>query len=269
MLHRGIVINMMDDSILIVPQRRGQTFAEIMKNARGRMGMKQRELAGALGTTANTIARWEADRAVPDLRGAVEHALDALERMGSKFWGPGMLRPLSQWICDTCGGLIETANAGWLEWIRSERDRTNRQFKIVHQFVSSPRQIGARCYQHEEKAGRADNHLEYFAMGAKREHSLLPPGSSLEWPGLVVADLAEYLELHFRLYVPFYEEARLYCDLAIRDGRIEKQRDLYEGTTLDYADMIQSYGPLKLPVSRKIGTGENNNRSARRTDHRY
>lgn len=27
------------------------------------------------------------------------------------------LQPLKQWICDTCGEIIEAPHDGWLEWV--------------------------------------------------------------------------------------------------------------------------------------------------------
>jgi transcriptional regulator with XRE-family HTH domain len=233
--------------MIVVPQNRGKTVGEVVRNSRLRMHLTQTQLAEELGTTANTVARWESGKVEPEMAKMVELALDALVRF-ARGWRPPMLRPLSQWVCDTCGELIETENAGWLEWLGGEKG--NREFRIVHQYVSSPRQRGSRCYQHENAVERLDNHLEYFAVGRNRNYAILPPGSPPEGNGIVVANIDEYLEVAFRLTVPFYEEARFYREQALRDEVLSGEAQIYEISTGEYLEMISNYGPLELPIVR-------------------
>jgi len=42
------------------------------------------------------------------------------------------LIPLQQWICDSCGGLIETPRDGWFEWYAGINDHVATGFRIVH-----------------------------------------------------------------------------------------------------------------------------------------
>jgi transcriptional regulator with XRE-family HTH domain len=233
--------------MIVTPQNRGNTVSEVVKNFRMRMHLTQTQLAGELGTTSNTVARWESGKVAPGMERMVELALDALMRFAAG-WKPPMLRPLSQWVCDTCGELIETENAGWLEWLGGERG--NREFRIVHQYVSSPRQRSGTCYQHENAIDRLDNHLEYFAMGRNRNYAILPPNSPPEGNGIVVASLDEYLEVTFRLTVPFYEEARFYREQALRDEVLRSEAEMYEISTGEYLEMISNFGPLELPIVR-------------------
>jgi len=233
--------------MIAISQNRGKTIGELVKNFRSRMRLTQTQLAEELGTTSNTVARWESGKIEPEMAKMVELALDALMRFACGWKAP-MLRPLSQWVCDTCGDLIETENAGWLEWLGGERG--NREFRIVHHYASSPRQRSGSCYQHENAIERADNHLEYFAIGRQRNYTILPPSSPPEGNGIVVASLDEYLELTFRLMVPFYEEARFYREQALRNELINSETEMYEISTKEYLEMISNYGPLELPMVR-------------------
>jgi hypothetical protein len=56
------------------------------------------------------------------------------------------LKPLEQFICDECGGLIKKVEDGWLEWINPP-NKPVHGFRIVHNAASSPGVVQAgNCY---------------------------------------------------------------------------------------------------------------------------
>ena len=71
-----------------------------------------------------------------------------------------MLRPLEQWFCDSCGGIINGAENGWLEWICDDVDGSEGHlrhgWRIIHNQASSPRtdtEYGCEKYSHEPRRG--------------------------------------------------------------------------------------------------------------------
>jgi hypothetical protein len=57
------------------------------------------------------------------------------------------------WICDTCGGMIEKADDGWVEWLvrQSGPKWIGRGLRLVHSFPASPRGSAAKCQYVEER----------------------------------------------------------------------------------------------------------------------
>jgi hypothetical protein len=48
------------------------------------------------------------------------------------------LVPLKQWICDTCGEVIERPNEGYVQFVDSNNDGNYDDFVIVHHAAYSP-----------------------------------------------------------------------------------------------------------------------------------
>jgi hypothetical protein len=75
-----------------------------------------------------------------------------------------MLEPLRQWICDTCGEIIQSAEQGYVEWM--ETNDKMHGFRIVHHARHSPRKgIGGDCYYGIVERG-GDGYLTDF-VGAR------------------------------------------------------------------------------------------------------
>lgn len=159
-----------------------------------------------------------------------------------------MLIPLKQWICDTCGEIIELPEHGWLEWRQDERHKAF-DFKIVHHVTYSPRGPHGNCYQSNE----LHNHLTRFVGEDGLPHllCLLDEGVHI---GLgpdchscpQVKDIGEWMELIRRLQVPYYEEARQYFDGACEDGHFDGEYgNIFRPKELKY--IIDKYGTQ--PVS--------------------
>jgi hypothetical protein len=143
-----------------------------------------------------------------------------------------MLIPLKQFICDTCGEIIEKPEDGWIEWIHSD-DGMQTEFNIVHHAGSSPRKIFNHegCYQHGGRNGRMDNNLNQYInpnvimsfllhfLDIGRHHD-----PSRNYIGKV--NISEYVELVRRLTIPYYEEARLYWEMAKNDGYFDGENEI-------------------------------------------
>lgn len=111
-----------------------------------------------------------------------------------------MLKPLKQWICDTCGEIIESPEHGWLEWQQDENSKAF-DFRIVHHVTYSPHRPDGNCYQSDE----LHNHLTRF-VGENGFASLLcflDPGHHIrpDYAGPRVSDMRGFVELIRRLHM--------------------------------------------------------------------
>lgn len=135
-----------------------------------------------------------------------------------------MLIPLKQFICDTCGEIIEKPEDGYLEWVYSD-DGMQREFNIVHHGGSSPRKKYNHngCYQHADRHGRMDEALNQ-SIDPNRMMAFLLKFIDMgryhdpDRGHIAKVNISEYVELVRRLTIPYYEEARLYWEEAKSDG---------------------------------------------------
>ena len=138
-----------------------------------------------------------------------------------------MLKPLQQWMCDKCSGLIEKPADGWFEWLSGHQpDGSNigaHSFKIVHNAMSSTRGR-AGCFHHDDEYDRSDNDLDHWVgpAGMIALLSMLDVGPIIDrhqsWAGPRVKNIREFTECFRRLMLPHYEEARLLFRAADADG---------------------------------------------------
>jgi hypothetical protein len=131
------------------------------------------------------------------------------------------LKPLEQFICGTCGEIIQTPSEGYVLWLRNESDKSYG-FKIVHHSVFSPRKQNGNedCYTYS--ATNPTLSLSQFVgdQGIVQITSFLDTGPYHQenYKGPEVSDLREFTELIRRVQIPYYEEARFYWDEAQKDG---------------------------------------------------
>lgn len=132
--------------------------------------------------------------------------------------------PLKQFICDTCGGVIEKIEDGWFEWL-SENDPKGLRYKNF------------RICHHEEKCmllandpDVCDGHLEDYLNEDGHLHllSMLHPGdyASDKYDGPRVLEMGEFMEIYRRLTIPLYEDARQYFAQAKNDGFLDSTNDV-------------------------------------------
>lgn len=153
------------------------------------------------------------------------------------------LRPLEQFVCDTCGEIIDTPEQGYIEWLD---DKKAGRFNIVHHSLRSPLKPSRSCYQHENAYGRSDSALQDFlgSRGVVEMLSFIDVGHyhRPEYHGPDVADLREWTEVARRLFIPHYEEARLYWDRALADGFFEGANELWPYLPETLQKLIEQYG---------------------------
>ena len=131
-----------------------------------------------------------------------------------------MLVPLQQWICDTCGCIIEAPNHGFIEWKKTE-DGQKYGFRIVHNAKYSPyKDSGGSCFYSSKERG-GDLYLERVVGpdGLVTLTSWIDVGEWHEddYRGPSVRDLREWVKVFRRVQLPYYEEARQYTD-ELRDA---------------------------------------------------
>jgi hypothetical protein len=129
------------------------------------------------------------------------------------------LTPLRQWICDSCGKLIEKPEDGWWEYLHDTETGLISGFRIVH--------YGGPCY-YNEQALRHKNKL----VGDMHLDQVLKSGGfghMLHWLELSETrkineriEITDFTEIMRRLYLPYWEEARLYWEQAYKDGFHDK-----------------------------------------------
>ncbi len=158
------------------------------------------------------------------------------------------LEPLGQWYCDRCGGVIASADQGWLEWLNDRgKDGTSlvrHDFHIVHLQGYSPKAHSYGCFfYHEEAHGSIG--LDHYAgpRGFINMMSLIDEGRHCneEYSGPFVRDLREWAELMRRLFLPNYESARRYWSQALSDGFFEGKDDYLIYTPEGLQELIEQY----------------------------
>jgi hypothetical protein len=146
-----------------------------------------------------------------------------------------------QWICDTCGEIIESPSDGWLEW-RYDGPRGAHDFRIVHHKSKSPHEDG--CYQHEGP-GRRGSPLDCYvgSDGLATLLSFLDFGNLHPQDRPQVVNKRELAELIRRLMLPHYEEARLYWPEAKQDDFFEGANEYWPYLQRTLTQVIEQYGP--------------------------
>lgn len=158
-----------------------------------------------------------------------------------------MLKPLTQFYCDTCGEIINSPEEGWIEWI-SEGNKVH-SFRIVHHHAYSPWAVVSRkgCYQHDGKVGTSDNHLNDFLNENYKMANILRfldigPYHDPDNKGSRIVDIREYVEIVRRFTIAYYEEARQYWDEAQSDGYFDGGNELWIYEVDNLKRLVERYG---------------------------
>lgn len=162
-----------------------------------------------------------------------------------------MLKPLTQFYCDTCGEIINSPEEGWIEWISKDMEQTHEvhSFRIVHQHSYSPLASVNRkgCYQLEGKTGACDNHLNHFLNEDYKMVNILQfldigPYHDPDYKGSDIADMRQYVEMVRRFTIPYYEEARHYWAEALEDGFFMDSNEISIYEVNNLKRIIERYG---------------------------
>ena len=140
------------------------------------------------------------------------------------------LVPLEQWICDTCSKIIATPKDGAVEMLFNEQGSL-ADIRICHSTFEGP-----NCDIHRNVRSVYDEYcagprplkelagLDAYMRksdGLDRMLSFVDEGKTFDPQGrglLAIADIRLWTEVFRRLFLPYYEEARLYFPLAHADN---------------------------------------------------
>jgi len=129
------------------------------------------------------------------------------------------LEPLKQFICDSCGELINKPEDGWWEYLSDTETNLVSGFQIVH--------AGGPCYYDEQALGQQNK----MVGGMPLDHVLGSGffGHMLNWLELSETkkieeriEITDFTEIMRRLYLPYWEEARQYWEQSYNDGFHDK-----------------------------------------------
>ena len=138
------------------------------------------------------------------------------------------LKPLQQWVCDTCGEIIEKPEDGYVQFGPFGPMTGYTDFIIVHHLSASPRKNICRdgCYKYH-----SDIDLSHYlgTNGISSLLALVDPGVLMRpvLPTASTSDFRKWVELFRRLQTPYYEEARLYFDRAYNDGFFDGANEIW------------------------------------------
>lgn len=146
------------------------------------------------------------------------------------------MAPKEQWICDSCGELIASAEKGYLEWyhpVQSFENHTEEGFRIVHDHK--------KCMYNEKSMfaqGKSVSDMELASFTGDR--GLVSLLSILE--GQRVKSNEEFSEIVKRLHVAYYEEARIYWSQAREDGFFDGANEVWPYLPEISLQLINRYG---------------------------
>jgi len=129
------------------------------------------------------------------------------------------LKPLKQYICDSCGKLIEKPEDGWWEYLHDTKTDLVSGFRIVHHRVQcmyrgqelrhKNKMVGDLDLNSMLASGGFGHMLHWLELSETRKLSLR-------------IEITEFTEIMRRLYLPYWEEARQYWEQAFSEGFHDK-----------------------------------------------
>jgi len=140
-----------------------------------------------------------------------------------------MLKPMKQWCCDSCGGIIDGPMEGYVEWYKTHRRQQTSGCRIVH--------VSRQCaYDAAEQAalGRTATVISLDSVVGRRglAHLLKRFGEVMGSGWAEPADGQAFVEVVRRVQLPYYEEARLFWDVALAAS-------IHDGTSSDEATLLR------------------------------
>jgi len=118
-----------------------------------------------------------------------------------------MLKPLKEFICDTCGEVINKPEEGWVEWLSfiEDDELKGKDFRICHH--------KSKCQKHARHQYCSDLPMTHFIGGEAVAHltGMLDPKVN---DGCTPIDMEQFIDFFRRFTLPYYEEARQYFPKA-------------------------------------------------------
>jgi hypothetical protein len=161
-----------------------------------------------------------------------------------------MLKPLTEFYCDTCHNLIKDISHGYVDWISASSPQTIRKdngFRIIHKQNFSPLSGSNGCYIYTGNKDLSSLPLNSFLndTGIIQLLSLLDVGvyHAAQYKGPTISDMREFVEFFRRLTIPYYEEARLYWQEAENNGDFSGDNEINIYSPDKLKDIIKKYAP--------------------------
>ncbi|MFO0639259.1 MAG: hypothetical protein U0183_08600 [Polyangiaceae bacterium] len=166
---------------------------------------------------------------------------ESVGRKGVAFRSPcakiRRMKPLQEWICDTCGRVIANPKDGYVAW-NNEKNANGRvqalDFRIFHKSKCDPRYLP--CSLALEDFLGPDGLIT--ALGLVDPGWLINQGGPTE-PG--VKDFHSWAELVRRTQVPHYESARRFFKTADSDGHFEGASETSPYREKSLLEVIEEY----------------------------
>ncbi len=149
-----------------------------------------------------------------------------------------MLTPIQQFVCDSCGQLIEKPEDGWFEWLENTKTKAYG-FRIVHHLKS--------CQYSGHPSDLSDTDLVDVLgpNGLPKLYRFIDAGPMHDPKRTYVPevrDLREFMEILRRLTIPYYEEARLYWNDAKHDNYFDGANEVWIYLPKNLKNLIKKYG---------------------------
>lgn len=150
------------------------------------------------------------------------------------------MEPLKQWVCDSCGELIEKPEDGYLIWKMGEDGKID-DMRIVHHNTEGDDSAARHC---DDDNFPLSSDLNAFigAQGIVQMLSLIDPGRDFipEYHEYI-GNMRLFVEIFRRLQIPYYEEARLYWNKAIADGYFNEANEIWSYLPENLKVLITKY----------------------------
>lgn len=129
-----------------------------------------------------------------------------------KKTGDRQSSPLMGWRCDSCGELITSIEAGWVEWLAGAGEHGKNGVKGL-------RLVHILCRYDDRREFRRDHSL---VEGLPLERFVGPDGLMLQLSLIAEGEMpkAALLELVKRVHIPGYEQTRELFSEAIHSGAV-------------------------------------------------
>lgn len=146
-----------------------------------------------------------------------------------------MTKPLTQWYCDVCGGLIKNVKDGYVVWDTDKEGKVT-VIKVIHQSKCDDDSLPNSTALEDFLGTDGLSHL----LSLMSAGPIINNGKNRYKKGF--ADIDVFVDLVRRLHVPNYEEARR------RFSDSELRSDYYDANEIapylqrDLVHIIEKYG---------------------------
>jgi hypothetical protein len=156
-----------------------------------------------------------------------------------------MLKPLEQFICDKCKGVIEDPKLGYVEYLGELSEPIGKMIQIRSGFKIVHNSQEKSCYFYKRSVEQKTLPLSDFLNENKFSmiYSYLDEGAILspERVSVQIKNIREFTDFARRLCIPYYEEARCYFDQAIADEFFDGANEFHVYSVQKMQQIVEEY----------------------------